>query len=179
MNSNFIPIRLRPHLVNFLLKEMKGEEKTVAGKRHKVFEVPKKTFLAKFIVDYLEKTEYPVKDIQRFNFILEIKQTTRRKFIASAKIFKIEKLSTSYVQLPAEYAKMVNDLFEQQFRNAFINFVDSRSHGNELLISQSILEFIDKYDLFEADITQVSLRRLYYRLKKNGLCADLQGRLYK
>lgn len=175
--SNIIPLTLRPHLVSFLMKEMKGEVRSYAGSKISVFDISRKSFIGKFLLEHLEKINYPVKNISRFNFFAEINASCRfRK--CSGTFYKKETLGETFVYLPDRYVEDINDLFEEQFRSSFYNFVEARA-DDDLLITQAILLFIDKYDLFESGLNQDQLRRLYYRMKSKGLCAGLQGKLYR
>ena len=177
MNSNIIPLTLRPHLVFFLMKELTGTEKTFARFKCKTYDLSKDSLIGKFIIDRLEKLDYPVKNVDRFNFFLEIKNTTRRRWNAQGKFFKIENLSKSFVFLPDQFREEVNDLIEQQFRTVFYSYVIAYKDDDEN-ISKAILRFIDKYDLFEAGFSQAQLRKLYYRMREaGGVCAQLQGKL--
>lgn len=176
MNSNIVPLRLRPHLVSFLMKEMQGEAKTFAGYRCKVLNVPRHSFVGTFLLSHLEKIDYPVKDIHTFNIFLDVKAASRHRFVASGKIYKVEEMGRSFVHLPEKYSQLIYNIFEQQYRTAFYNYVEARVENN-VLIAQAIMSFIDKYDLFEANVTQIQLRKMYYRLKKDGLCFSLQNNL--
>lgn len=176
MNSNIVPLRLRPHLVSFLMKEMQGESKTFAGYRCKVLNVPGYSFVGSFLLDHLEKINYPIKNIETFNIFLDVKATSRKRFISEGKFYKVESLGKSFVYLPEEFVQTVNNIFEQQFRNSFFNYVDARVE-NKSLVTQAILGFIEKYDLFEANVTQPQLRKMYYRMKEDGLCFSLQNNL--
>ncbi|KFF26879.1 hypothetical protein [Chryseobacterium vrystaatense] len=177
MNSNIIPLTLRPHLVFFLIKELKGTEKTFAGFKCKTFDLSKDSLIGRFIIERLDKIDYPVRNVEKFNFFLEIKNTTRRRWIAQGKFFKVENLCKSFVFLPDQFKEEVNDLIEQQFRTVFYSYVIAYKDDEEN-ISKAILKFIDKYDLFECGFSQMQLRKLYYRMKDGGgVCAQLQGRL--
>lgn len=176
MSSNIVPLKLRPHLVCFLMKEMSGEERSFAGYRCKVFELSKYSTIGQFILDNLRKIDYPVKDIKRFNFFCDIKAVSRRRYIAQGKFYKIETLGRSFVELPEEYVGMVNDLFEQQFRSVFFGYVSCKADTDEN-ISKAIIRFIEKYDLYEAGVSDVALRKLYYRIKESGVISPLQGKL--
>lgn len=176
MCSNIIPLRLRPHLVSFLMKEMQGEGKSFAGYKCKIIDIPSCSFVGSFLLEHLVKIDYPVKNIESFNIFLDVKAKSRKRYISKGNFYKIESLGKSFVYLPEEFVKIVNNIFEQQFRNSFYNYVDARVENN-ILVTTAILSFIDKYDLFEANITQPQLRKLYYRMKENGLCFSLQNRL--
>ncbi len=178
--SNIVPLTLRPHLVSFLMKEMKGETSSYAGTRITVCEISRKSFIGKYLLEHLEKIKYPVKNISRFNFFAEIKAGSRshREVRASGAFYKREKLGDTFVYLPERYVDEVNQLFEEQFRSAFYNYVEARAE-DDLWVTQAILLFIDKYNLFECDMNQDQLRQLYNRIKKNGQFAGLQGKLYR
>lgn len=176
MSSNIIPLRLRPHLVSFLMKEMKGEGKSFAGYKCKVLNVPAYSFIGSFLLEHLEKIDYPVKNIETFNIFLDVAATSRKRYVSKGNFYKIESLGKSFVYLPEEFVETINNIFEQQFRNSFFNFVDARAENNGP-VTQAILSFIDKYDLFEANVTQIQLRQLYYRMKEEGLCFSLQNKL--
>ena len=176
MNSNIVPLVLRPHLVSFLMKEMQGEGKTFAGFKCKTITITPYSFVGKFLLDNLEKIDYPVKNIKRFNIFLDVKATSRKRYISQGKFFKVESLGKSYVHLPEEFSDTINNIFEQQFRNSFYHYVDARVES-KVLVTTAILSFIDKYDLFEANVTQIQLRKLYYRMKEDGLCFSLQNNI--
>jgi hypothetical protein len=178
MNSNIVPLVLRPHLVSFLMKEMQGEGKTFAGFKCKTINITPYSFVGKFLLENLEKMDYPVKNIQRFNIFLDVKASSRKRFVSSGKFFQVEALGKSFVYLPDEFVETVNHIFEQQFRNAFFHYVDARAES-DLFVTTAVLSFIDKYDLFEANITQIQLSKLYYKLKKEGLCFSLQNNFRK
>lgn len=178
MNSNIVPLNLRPHLVSFLMKEMPGESKGFAGYRCTVFNIPTYSFAGSFLLEKLEKIDYPVKNIQSFSMYLDVKATSRKRYVSKGKFYKVESMGRSFVYLPEEFVESINNIFEQQFRLAFYHFVDARL-DNKGLISKTIVEFIDKYDLFECNISQMQLRQLYYKLKKEGLCFSLNNNLRK
>ncbi len=178
MNSNIVPLVLRPHLVSFLMKEMQGEGKTFAGFKCKTINITPYSFVGKFLLENLEKIDYPVKNIKRFNIFLDVKATSRKRYISQGKFFKVESLGKSYVHLPEEFSDTINNIFEQQFRNSFYHYVDARVES-KVLVTTAILSFIDKYDLFEANVTQIQLRKLYYRMKADGLCFSLQNNIRK
>lgn len=177
VKSSIVPMTLRPHLVFFLIRELKGDSKIFAGFKCKTHDLPRESLIGKFILERLEKIDYPVKNIEKFNFFIEIKNPTRKKYIAKGNFYKIENLAKSFVELPEIYKDEVNDLIEQHFRTAFYSYISANS-DNEETISNAILKFIDKYDLFEAGFSQSGLRKLYYRMKEaGGVCSTLQGKL--
>lgn len=175
-NSNVVPLTLRPHLVSFLLKEMIGEERTYAGYKCKIIDIPRRSYIYNFLLEKIEKTDYPLKNISAFNIYLDVKAKSRKRFIAKGKFFQEETMGRSFVYLPQEYMEEVNDLFEHIFRNTFYSYVTAKAENNEAVTS-AILSFIDKYELFEAHVSQPQLRQLYYRIKASGICASLQGKL--
>ncbi len=174
--SNIIPLRLRPHLINYLMTEMNGEEKTFAGYKCKTIEIPKLSPVGRFIIDRLVKTDYPVKDISSFNFFADIKNISRKRWVAAGRAYKVENFKRSFVMLPETYAEEVNDLLEHHFRTAFYYYVQGRGDQGEK-ITRSIIGFIEKYDLYEAGISDIQLRKLYYRMKSSGTMSALQGKL--
>lgn len=176
MSSNIVPLRLRPHLVSFLMTEMNGESRSFAGYRCKILNISRYSFVGAYLLEHLVKIEYPVKNIDKFNIFLDVKATSRKRYIAQGNFYKIESLGKSFVELPQEFSETINNTFEQQFRSAFFHYVDARAENNER-ITQAILSFIEKYDLFEANITQIQLRKMYYKIKSEGLCFSLQNNL--
>lgn len=177
--NNIVPLTLRPHLVYFLMKEMKGETKNYAGIRCTVFDISRKSFIGKFLLEHLEKIDYPVRNISRFNFFAEISAGSRsRKHLSSGSFYKKEMLGETFVYLPEQYVDDVNELFEEMFRSSFFNYVQARA-DDDLLVTQAILLYIDKYDLYECGMNQDQLRKLYYRISKNGICSSMQGKLYR
>lgn len=176
MNSNIIPLVLRPHLVSFLMKEMQGEGKTFAGFKCKTIKINSYSFVGKFLLEHLEKLDYPIKNIQRFNIFLDVQASSRKRFVTKGQFYKVEALGSSYVYLPEAFTETINNIFEQQFRNSFYHYVDARVDSN-MLVTTAIQSFIDKYDLFEANMTTSQLHKLYYRMKKEGLCYSLQNNI--
>ena len=179
MAENILPLYLRPHLVNFFSKEMRSNTTMYIGSECKCFEISKISTIGAYLLEHIEKSNYPVKDISQFNFIVKINSSIRRKFNKEGMFWKVERLGNSFVMLPEKYIERLNNILEEYFRNAFYNFVSARHQDNELLVTQSILLFIDKYDLFECGVSQPQLRQLYYRMQKNGLLASAQGKMYR
>jgi len=176
-SAAIVPLTLRPHLVFFLIKELTGSSKNFAGFKCKTHDLSRDSLIGRFILERLEKLDYPIKNIDKFNFFLEIKNPTRARFIAKGNFYKIENVGKSFVHLPEKYRDEVNDLIEQQFRTAFYSYLSANSDNDES-ISKAIMKFIEKYDLFEAGFSQAGLRKLYYRMREGGgLCATLQGKL--
>ncbi|MFC7345996.1 hypothetical protein ACFQO9_04595 [Chryseobacterium zhengzhouense] len=176
-SAAIVPLTLRPHLVFFLIKELTGDSKIFAGFKCKTHDLSRDSLIGRFILERLEKLDYPVKEIKNFNFFLEIKNPTRARYIAKGNFYKIENLGKSFVQLPEKFREDVNDLIEQQFRTAFYSYISANSDNDES-ISKAILKFVDKYDLFEAGFSQAGLRKLYYRMREaGGVCSTLQGKL--
>ena len=62
-----------------------------------------------------------------------------------------------------------NDFLEDLFRMSFISYMNGCVENNgEAVVRSAIDKFIAKYDLLEFDFCNESLRRLYYREKKNA-----------
>ncbi len=176
-NSNVVPLTLRPHLVSFLLKEMVGEVRTYANYKCKIIDIPRRSYIYNFLLQKIEKTDYHSrKNISSFNIYLDVKARSRKRFIAKGKFYQEETMGRNFVYLPEEHMEEVNDLFESIFRNTFYSYVTAKAENN-VAVTSAILSFIDKYDLFEAHISQPQLRQLYYRIKESGICASLQGKL--
>lgn len=175
-DNNIIPLKLRPHLVSFLMKELVGESRTFAGFKCSVHQIERHSFIYNYLLDNIEKTDYPIKDITGFNIFLNIEAKSRRRYIAKGNFYKVQGMGKSFVYLPEKFVEDINDLFEQQFRTTFYSYVLARAHDEERK-TNAIMSFIEKYDLFEVGVTQIQLRQLFYRISSTGICSPLQGKL--
>lgn len=162
-----VPLYIRPHLVAFYFKEVEGEEIHYLNFKSKAFSLQFSSSLSQIIRILLVKADVPVKPTD-LKILLTI--TTQRKAKKYAgKLFQIESGKNHFLKLPQEVNKMINDLLEDIFRISFVYYVIGHiENAPSPSVTTAINNFIDKYELFEFEFTQDSLRRLYYReIKKN------------
>lgn len=166
--SSVVPILIRPHLVPFFFKESEGEEFNYNGKRGKsVLFSPMVSTVGRIIRLLMIKSGKPLK-IDNFNLYLSISDTGNGKKY-QGQFYKHESGRNSFLMLPKEASEDINDLLEDIFRMAFISYVNGCIENNkDAMVRQAIDTFIEKYELEETGFSNDTLRRLYYREKKNN-----------
>lgn len=163
-----VPIKIKEHLVPFFFKETKGDEAMYLNKKVKaaIFSAEASS-VGKIIRMLMVKCGQPLK-VSNFNLFLTISDeggTKRYK----GEFYKQESGRNSFLKLPEEANKDINDLLEDMFRMAFTSYIDGCIENNgEAVIVYAIDKFIDKYDLLEFGFCNDTLRRLYYREKEKS-----------
>jgi hypothetical protein len=106
-------------------------------------------------------------DIDYFNLNLTISDNGNGKEY-KGEFYKHENGRNSFLMLPKDTNDDINDLMEDMFRMSFTSYMNGCIENNdEAVIVSAIDKFIDKYDLLEFGFSNDTLRRLYYREKKN------------
>lgn len=166
--SQIVPIIIRQHLVPFFFKESDGEEFNYGGKRGKsVLFSPMVSTVGRIIRLLMVKSGKPLK-IENFNLYLSISDTPSGKKY-QGQFYKHESGRNSFLMLPEDANDDINDLLEDIFRMSFISYMNGCIENNgEAVVTAAIDKFIDKYDLLEFNFSNDTLRRLYYREKKNS-----------
>jgi hypothetical protein len=162
-----VPILIRPHLVPFFFKESEGKEYAYGKKRVKaVLLSPMVSSLGRMIRLLMVKSGKPL-DIDYFNLNLTISDNGNGKEY-KGEFYKHENGRNSFLMLPKDTNDDINDLMEDMFRMSFTSYMNGCIENNdEAVIVSAIDKFIDKYDLLEFGFSNDTLRRLYYREKKN------------
>jgi hypothetical protein len=163
-----VPITVREHLVPFFFKESEGKEYVYGNKKVKavVFSSSVST-VGRIIRLLMVKTGTPL-NIDYFNLCLTITDAVNGKRY-QGQFYKNISGRSSFLALPKDANDDINDLLEDIFRMAFFSYVQGCIENNdEAIVVNAINKFIDKYDLLEFGFSNDTLRRLYYREKKNN-----------
>lgn len=167
-----VPVHIKPHLVAFFFKEMKGEEINYLNFKAKAITLAFSSSLSKFLRIALQKADVPVK-LDNYRILLSI--SDKREYKGS--IYKLTDGRKHFLSLPEEINADINNLLEDIFRIAFVYYILGRAEsGDKNCITQAIYKFIETYELFECGFDVESMRRYYYREINNN---DLLSRLAK
>jgi hypothetical protein len=164
---SIVPIVIRQHLVPFFFKESEGREAAYGNKKVKsvLFSSTVST-VGRIIRLLMVKAGNPLK-VNNFNLFLTIADDGNGKKY-QGQFYKHESGRNSFLQLPADANDDINDLLEDMFRMSFVSYMNGCVENNgEAVVVAAIDRFIDKYDLLEFGFSNDTLRRLYYREKKN------------
>jgi hypothetical protein len=165
---SIVPILIRPHLVPFFFKESEGREASYGNKKVKavLFSSTVST-VGRIIRLLMVKSGNPL-NVNNFNLFLSISDDGNGKTY-KGQFYKHESGRNSFLQLPKEANDDINDLLEDIFRMSFASYMNGCVENNgEAVVVTAIDRFIDKYDLLEFGFCNDTLRRLYYREKKNN-----------
>lgn len=173
-----IPFKLSPHIIHYFFQEFEGSSKRYAGREVKTISLDPESFIGKFIVANLRKIDYPVKNISEFNLFIEMAYISRKKICTKQKLFKRETFTNSFVELPVEFMKDVDDMLDDLFRHNFYYFVEGYSKDeDDAKVRKGVRMFMDKYDLWNFDTFNIDqFTRLYYRMKNEKPGTRLQNR---
>lgn len=160
------PVKIRPHLIPFLFKEMEGTEASYMNKTAKSIKISPVSSLGKFLyVQFLEKKIIGKRD----RFIIYLTIETKKFNVYEGTLYISIRNIKEIIYLKEEQINEINNLIEDIFRISFIYFIDGfLSFSEKGNIKKAIDLFIDKYDLLEFGFSNESLRRLFYRDKEKG-----------
>lgn len=164
---SIVPIVIKEHLIPFFFKESEGKEVCYGNRRVKaVLFSPMVSTVGRIIRLLMIKSGRPL-NVDNFNLYLTISDDgNSKKYLGQ--FYKIENGRNSFLQLPKEANDDINDLLEDIFRMSFISYINGCVENNtDAVVISAINKFIDKYDLLEFGFSTDTLRRLYYREKKN------------
>lgn len=171
-----VPVNIRPHLVPFFFKEFEGKEACYLGKTVTAVRISTSSSLGKMIRLFMLKVDKPVK-VDHYNLFLSVADNPQGGKLYEGNYFKYESGSNSFLELPNDVNKEINNLLEDIFRMSFIFFVDGFMHQGKPNITKGIDLFIEKYDLLEFGFCNEKLRQLYYRERqKNCRLSRMQMR---
>jgi hypothetical protein len=165
---SIVPIVIREHLVPFFFRESEGKEFSYGSKRVKaVLMSPNVSSLGRMIRLLMVKAGRPL-NVNNFNLNLTISDDGNGKKY-KGEFYKHENGRNSFLMLPKDTNDDINDLLEDMFRMSFVSYMNGCVENNgEAVVVSAIDKFIDKYDLLEFGFSNDTLRRLYYREKKNS-----------
>lgn len=169
MSRSTVPVHIRPHLVPFFFQEFEGIEAVYLGKRVKAAKISASKPLGKIIRMLVEKTTVPERlqqEVRSQKFIMYLSVTDRACF---GQFYKCASGKNSFLKLPEEGSKLINEHLEQIFRTSMIYFIEGHLAENDSAqIRRAIDLFLMKYDLYENGFEIESLRRYYYRVIGDG-----------
>ncbi|MHA3788314.1 hypothetical protein ACX0HA_08910 [Flavobacterium hauense] len=157
-----VPVNIRPHLIPFFFLEFEGKEASYCGKTVTAVKISTSSSLGKMIRLFMLKVEKPAK-VDHYNLFLSVADNPEGGKQYEGNYFKYVSGANSFLELPADVNREINNLLEDIFRLSFIFFVDGFMHNGKPNITKGIDFFIDKYDLLEFGFCNEKLRQLYYR----------------
>jgi hypothetical protein len=163
---SIVPVSIRPHLIPFFFKEFEGQEAKYLGQKVKAIRVPTSSSLGCMMRMFMVKVEKPAKVIDHYQLYLSVADNPGGGKAYEGNYYKFESGSRSFLELPAEVNKDINNLLEDIYRITFVSFMDGFMTAKDAIINDGLNQFIDKYDLLEVGQTTDSMRQLYYREKK-------------
>jgi len=171
---SLVPININPHLVAFFFKEGDGKEAVYGNKKVKPVLFSAASSIARIVRLLMIKADKPQK-IDHLNLVLTIADTDNGKKY-TGEFYKYVNGRNSWLMLPPEANEDINDLLEDIFRMSFIAYVNGCADNNdEACIVFAINKFIDKYDLLEFGFSNDTMRKQFYREKKqNSITARFQ-----
>ncbi|WP_278035883.1 hypothetical protein [Flavobacterium nitratireducens] len=161
-----VPIQISPHLVPFFFKESEGKEYSYSNRKVRtvLFSTTIST-IGRIIRLLMVKAGRPV-NVENFNLCLTVSDNGNSKKY-TGQFYKQENGTNSFLMLPPEANKDINDFLEDMFRMSFISYMNGVvENNNEAVVRAAIDKFIDKYELLEFGFCNDTLRQLYYREKK-------------
>jgi hypothetical protein len=167
MSRSIVPVLISPHLVPFFFQEFEGIEAYYLGKKVKAAKISCNKPLGTILRLLMEKTTTPVK-ADKFYMYLSIQDREQSKEFFG-KIYKCANGERSFLQLPKEGVKLLNDHLEDVFRTSLVTFVEGHKADNSKAeIRRAIDLFLQRYDLYEEGFGIEGLRRYYYRVIDDG-----------
>ena len=167
MSRSIVPVHIRPHLVPFFFEEFEGIEALYLNKRVKAAKISTSKPLGTILRMLIEKSNLPARP-EKFQMYLSILDRERSKQFFG-QFYKYESGKNSFLRLPEEGVKLVNDHLESVFRTSMIYFIEGHIAENDKgEVRRAIDLFLIKYELYEHSFENESLRRYYYRVIGGG-----------
>lgn len=162
---NILPLELRPHLIPFLYKELEGVEYNYLKEKIKACKVDTRSTLGFILATTLKKVNIPVKPKTKYYIYLALSISD-----PVAKIYKVENCEDSFLMVPEEVVKNINDVLEDQFRIAFQYHSTGMLKANpNLQLNVVVSEFMREYELDEYGFELASMLKLLNRGKVDKL----------
>ncbi|AXP79196.1 hypothetical protein CJ739_96 [Mariniflexile rhizosphaerae] len=166
MHRSIIPVNIRPHLVPFLYQEFEGIEENYLDSRVKAAKISTRTVLGKIIRLLAEKSEKPLK-AKSYNVFLSVRNKESCDFFGS--VYKYQSGSYSFLRLPEEGCRLLNDHLEDTFRLVLVSFVlgyvTKKEQGD---VAEALNIFLDSFNLREFGYSEPTIRRMYDRELQSG-----------
>jgi hypothetical protein len=165
-----VPVKIRKHLIPFFYKEFAGIEAYYLGKQVKACKINMASSLGFMLRTTLEKAELPAKGDK---FYLYFSMFDEEK---DSKLYNCVSGKKNWLKVPDKVNDKINDILEDQFRIAFVYFVEGllrankflEGADNEIRVRQAIEEFMLDYELDESGFELESMRRLLDRTKESN-----------
>lgn len=163
-----VPVTIRQHLVPFFFKSSEGKEASYGNKKVKAVLFSSTASTIGCITRLLMiKADKPLA-VKDFNLFLTVSDYGNHKKY-TGEFYRHVNGQNHFLYLPEEANTVINNLLEDLFRMAFYCYVSGAVENNEeTMVVRAIDTFIDRYDLLEFGFSNDTLRRLYYREKKNN-----------
>lgn len=164
-NKIVFPVKIRPHLIPFLFKELEGKDSEYMGKKNKAIVIYPFSIIGKFLNYQLESGNKEGKK-NPYTIYLSIEKKTITTYDGT--IYISENGTYFQLFLTEDQIQELNNLLEDIFRISFIYYMDGFLKYNKNInpISAAINDFIEEYNLLEVGFSYDTLRKLYYREKK-------------
>lgn len=166
MHRNVIPVNIRPHLVPFLYLEFEGVEENYLNTKVKAAKISTRTTIGKIIRILAEKSELPIKP-KKYNVYLSVRNCETSDFFGG--IYKYQSGTYTFLRLPEEGCKLLNDHLEDTFRLILVSFVvgftTKKEQGD---VAQALNIFLDTFNLREFGYSEPTIRRMYDREMQSG-----------
>lgn len=167
-----VPANIRPHLIPYFFKEFEGKEALYLGKKVHAVRISTTSSLGHWMRLFMIKVDVPDRNTDHYNLFLTVEDTPSGNKKYEGNYYRYESGARSFLTLPTDVNKALNDLLEDIFRMAFVSFVDGYVNArtdkkvNDNGVVDAINIFIDKYDLLEVGLSTESMRQVYYRETK-------------
>lgn len=162
MNAHFIKIHLPEYLVNFVIRQMKGERQPV--------KVRKDTFIGNLIYSELRKVPEDCTHVGR---------TVPNKAILTLDISRIggriderKNCRTTYYYVPISSQRVLESKIEDFFNELFFNVINIAKEYSELEYKELIELFCERYGIDFARNYEM-LKRRHYRKRQEELDATV------
>lgn len=167
------PIDIKPHLVAFFFKEGKGKEVGFGNKKVKPVIFSKTSSLTRLIRTLMVKCDQPV-EVDHFNVFLTVNENASKKYTGT--IYKQVSGTNSFLKLPQDANRDINDLLEDIFSMALVSYINGavENSNDSAEIRAAINKFMDKYDLLELGFNTEMIRRSYYRHRDKPAAGHFQ-----
>lgn len=159
-----VPVYIQPYLVPFLYQHFRAEEKAeINGKKVKSVIIDKSTVFGKEIRLLLKKSNRKKECDTTRTIFFSIKEQ-ERKDDYFAVIYTSQDGRSSYLEMPEEGVRFINERLEEYLNDAMLFFIHGfhTKKGDQGLL-KGIDIFLDKYDLYNHGYDVAAVRRKYYR----------------
>ena len=166
MSQTLVPVKIRKHLIPFFYKEFAGIEAKYFGKEVKACQINMTSSLGFMLKVTLEKADVPIKSDKYYLYLSMFDEDQDG-------LYNCVSGKKNWLHVPEHVCTQINNILEDQFRIAFVYFVEGILRANkmlkldkDILLKEAISEFMIDYELDECGFNLESMRRLYDRTKE-------------